>query len=435
MTTLFASIKSNAKSVFVRKGDNVAYIDGIRALSCIAIFLYHSFFLYHLYTPFEHFAEFVKHTPLSLSWIWGLDKSVDAFFLISGFLIGGLLLKEHKQTKNINLKSFYWRRYLRLTPIYWFAMLVFFVLAPQHSSTLWANVLYINNFLSLEHMSMPWTWSLAVEEQFYLLFPPLLLWFILKGSNPLNRLLALYFLSYLVVAAVAYNSPLWHMDYEQQVSSAENIKLYFDMLYVNLYTRFGPLINGAIVAYLVMYRKTWVERWLSNTFWVNIITLCAIATIGLGMILNGNKHWFSGIPSFGPMMLIFDKNLFSLALSWIVLSCPSNAITAKVICRFLSAKIWYPFAQLSYSMYLFHYMILIPLLFVLVKYLKQNNLPHTPAEHEWFFVVFIVLLVVCVPFCFLTYLFIEKPFINMRSKAPVSLSAPSSVKTADTSAT
>ena len=76
-----ASFKRNLSSVFVRPCNNIAYIDGLRALSCLGIMLYHCFFLLHLFVPEDTFTLFVEQTPLLLSWIWGLDKSVDVFFV------------------------------------------------------------------------------------------------------------------------------------------------------------------------------------------------------------------------------------------------------------------------------------------------------------------------------------------------------------------
>ena len=227
-----ASFKRNLSSVFVRPSNNIAYIDGLRALSCLGIMLYHSFFLLHLFVPEDTFTLFVEQTPLLLSWIWGLDKSVDVFFVISGFLIGRMLFREYNQTQRLDLKAFYWRRYLRLTPVYLFAMVVFYFLAgPDYSQTLWANVLYVNNFLPLESMSMPWTWTLAVEEQFYIVLPLLLSLLILPFRHALGVLLGLFLLSFIIIGLVASNdAQLWHQPYHRLFSGKDNIIHYFDTL-------------------------------------------------------------------------------------------------------------------------------------------------------------------------------------------------------------
>jgi peptidoglycan/LPS O-acetylase OafA/YrhL len=124
-----------------------------------------------LYLPPDQFKTFVQQTPWFISWIWSLDYTVDTFFVLSGFLIATLLFREHSRHGRINLQRFYWRRYLRLTPVYFVFIGLCLLITPRPEPNIWANFLYINNFFSLTEMSLPWTWTLAVEEQFYLVFP------------------------------------------------------------------------------------------------------------------------------------------------------------------------------------------------------------------------------------------------------------------------
>ncbi|MGH9560345.1 MAG: acyltransferase family protein, partial [Terracidiphilus sp.] len=98
---------------------------------------------------------------------------VDLFFVLSGFLISGLLFAEYKRTGSINLKRFFIRRGLKLYPAFYFLLFVTFVLehATQHVRPLGAylsEMFYVQNY-----GPSVWThtWSLAVEEQFYILLP------------------------------------------------------------------------------------------------------------------------------------------------------------------------------------------------------------------------------------------------------------------------
>lgn len=127
------------------------------------------------------------HSPLSpqaaeVAILFGRGfLGVDLFFVISGFLITTLLLREHQRTGRISIRDFYWRRALRILPLYLLvvtALGAYYVLInPQPgASALWlAYYLFLANLLT-EHIPMldP-TWSLSVEEQYYLVWPLILL--------------------------------------------------------------------------------------------------------------------------------------------------------------------------------------------------------------------------------------------------------------------
>lgn len=115
------------------------------------------------------------HAP-RVFWDHYAPAGVDIFFVISGYLITSILLREQDTTGTINLSQFYWRRSLRIFP----AALVFFFFAflffwhSLHWYDIAAAMLYVAN---LDH-GRPWIlghlWSLSIEEQFYLLWPTVL---------------------------------------------------------------------------------------------------------------------------------------------------------------------------------------------------------------------------------------------------------------------
>ncbi len=148
-------------------------LNGIRALSVLAIIAFHS----------------------GLSWIPGGYYGVDAFFVLSGFLITALLLAEWGASGRIGLRRFWGRRARRLLPALFLLVAVIGVVmatlpgvfgAPAaFENALW-TVFYGSNwylihagvpYFSLSSQPSPWThtWSLAIEEQFYLLWPIVLL--------------------------------------------------------------------------------------------------------------------------------------------------------------------------------------------------------------------------------------------------------------------
>ncbi len=111
----------------------------------------------------------------AVRWAFDGGLGVRFFFVISGFLITHLLLREHSQTGRINLSGFYARRALRILPVYWMFLLVVLalqMLTPwrQLPITWIANLTFTSNFLPGNWVTGH-LWSLAVEEQFYLLWP------------------------------------------------------------------------------------------------------------------------------------------------------------------------------------------------------------------------------------------------------------------------
>jgi peptidoglycan/LPS O-acetylase OafA/YrhL len=144
------------------------------------------------------------------------DLGVRIFFVISGFLITGLLVQELDRTDKIDLLKFYFRRTLRIFPPYYFFLLVFALLAVAGKIKI-AFVQFLPVFTYLSDYIFPgeWNfdhaWSLSVEEQFYLLYPGL---FVLFSRKKIEWLLMLTVLICPVLRFVDFNlfsylNPIW----------------------------------------------------------------------------------------------------------------------------------------------------------------------------------------------------------------------------------
>lgn len=158
-------------------GRRVPELDGIRGLAILLILVWH-------YVLCE-----VAAPPLLFRFLHITGSGVDLFFVLSGFLIGGILL-DHRDATNY-FRVFYGRRICRILPIYFVWLLLYASLVPiRHHLALgtaadwalesrfpfWSYATFVQNFLQAKHGSFGplWlapTWSLAVEEQFYLLLP------------------------------------------------------------------------------------------------------------------------------------------------------------------------------------------------------------------------------------------------------------------------
>lgn len=143
----------------------IAGLDALRAIAVLNVLAWHS---------------------VEAHWLDG----VELFFVLSGFLITWLLLQEAGQQGRISLAAFYRRRVARLMPLFWaYLLLGLILLAALHRPIPWgavvASLLYaVNYFQALRGAPSHYLshcWSLAVEEQFYLLWPVLLVWLMRRG--------------------------------------------------------------------------------------------------------------------------------------------------------------------------------------------------------------------------------------------------------------
>jgi peptidoglycan/LPS O-acetylase OafA/YrhL len=154
-------------------------LDGLRAISVMAVIWHHT-----------------SGTPGPLISQKGFH-GVDLFFAISGFLITTLLVREWNRSGQISLRRFYTRRALRIFPLYYVTLLLYILLvagtrggtaeAAQFFHNLPAFATYTSNwFVDLtqgDTVTFYFAWSLATEEQFYLLWPPLLVFILVIGRR------------------------------------------------------------------------------------------------------------------------------------------------------------------------------------------------------------------------------------------------------------
>ncbi len=160
-------------------------LDSIRFIAAMMVFLKHAISPSYQYLPIKGtFWEQLLHT------ISNGGTGVSIFFVLSGFLITYLIISEYEVNKRVSLKHFYIRRVLRIWPLYFMVVIFSFLVYPLLKSMvgvnnpLSSNIFYYLTFLSnfdvinvLKHshgtgaMSQNITWSVAIEEQFYLFWP------------------------------------------------------------------------------------------------------------------------------------------------------------------------------------------------------------------------------------------------------------------------
>lgn len=260
------------------------------------------------------------------------DLGVSAFFVLSGFLITWLLLNERDESGTVSLKSFYLRRTLRIFPAYYAFLLFSFTidtyLGDTHSrqamvSALFYMVNYFNAFHGHPTTSVAHAWSLAVEEQFYLLWPLLFL-----GMAAVGRKRLIHGLVGLIAVVVCWRCFLW---FKVGVGAA--------YVYNAFDTRFDTLAVGCLLAVLLQAPSSVaVAGSVARRWWAPCITISLLLFSRLGV--SSDWHYSIGftVDAFLLAILLVQLLQLSAARPWRWLDYPAVRYLGKI----------------SYPIYLYH---------------------------------------------------------------------------------
>jgi peptidoglycan/LPS O-acetylase OafA/YrhL len=305
----------------------VPALDGLRGIAILAVFFYH-----YARGAGEHTSStIVRAAAMVFGFGW---TGVDLFFVLSGFLITGILYDTLADPGYY--RKFYVRRILRIFPIYYLLLAIFLVLTPvlalhwkpahlfflvylgYPATLIWPGLAGVSSMVAITHL-----WSLSLEEQFYVMWP----WVISKFRNPKHilQVCALMAISALVLRSVicitGWLSVTW--------------------AYTFLLCRMDPLATGAAIAILVRGPlKDRIQVWAPFVFVsaaIATIVICAvrrtvvpedllIATVGYSIIAM----------MYGSLLLLALKKGTWLA-------------------SFLSLPLLRVFGKYSYGLYLYHF--------------------------------------------------------------------------------
>ena len=188
---------------------------------------------------------------------------------------------------------------------------------------------------------------------------------------------------------------------------------YMDSLYVNLYTRFGPFVAGILLAYLNLYHKTRMLKVVVSPFG-KALTFFAIAIVlflSFAPVFHPDVHWPQW---FVQLYMVFNRTLFGLGLAWLTLIALYSLGTGNWIHKLLASRLWYPFAQLSYSMYLFHVAAIVMVLFNVQVNMEAREMLFSELSFWQLLSLMLLVTPVTMVIAILTYLLIERPFMNLR---------------------
>ena len=278
----------------------------------------------------------------------GGSIGVDVFYTISGFVITRLLIAEYARTGGISLRQFYRRRWLRLIPalLVVCALTAVLTLAPVQSfRNGWsAALLAAASLVNIVRAAQPGaysgvtaplghTWSLGVEEQFYLLWPPVL-------ASLLHRLSSR---AVLVSAGVLAAVPVFWRFHLWQATAAHRI-------YNGPDTRADQLLAGAVLAILLARLHAgspWRARlrtW-SMRLWVPAVVLLAL--IIWQVPITGNSPWEASVYTVGFLVIAL--------LTVVLLACVELRPDAPLNRMLSLAPLVWVGRNLSYGLYLWHY--------------------------------------------------------------------------------
>ena len=319
---------SNQQEPIGTRWSHIKALDGLRAVAVLAVMIFH----------------------FGSGFLSGGFLGVDLFFVLSGFLITSLLVVEWRRWGGIDMFAFWGRRIRRLMPALIVVTIFTLILAwaidhPRGGSNGFdalASLVYLNNWNQVIDGSnyfdsfvgpSPFlhTWSLAIEEQFYLVWPPVLLVLLAKWRGKLSNV------AVVVIGVVLLSAVLMAVRYSDANPT---------VAYVSTDTRLQTIGLGALIALFTAgaagaTAPTFFGR---HRFLAQVVSLALIVALIIG---------FATVDGMDPWMYRGGYLLFAAIsglLIWVVVTAPSTAIS-----RALSIRPAVAIGVISYGLYLWHW--------------------------------------------------------------------------------
>ena len=328
-------------------------LDGLRGL-CILWVIFHN--LYPYGSGLHNLLESSVRLVANMGWI-----GVQWFFVLSGFLITNILLRLKESAGSI--RNFYVRRILRIFPVYYLTLIVFIFVLPAfgvvnpniqgvagHQLWYW---FYLVNWIPAFGIHEPGLfhlWSLAVEEQFYCIWPWLILWL------PRRWMIV-------VCLFCLFSSPL--LRYLIVTFDEIDAK---DLAYDLTIVRWDALALGALFAFACAEKrwKQWFDRFAS--------VLAIVVVLLVFSVIAFNRSF----PPVGSDLLVFNQTLAAL-FGVILLNdiLYGTGLFKGHLCHFFKSSFLRLLGKYSYAMYVFHLTIYV-LLGAVIAHVKHNFINISP---------------------------------------------------------
>ena len=358
-------------------------LDGWRFLSFLAVFFFHSF-----HTENEAVKSDSLYIFITKKLFTNGNLGVNFFFVLSGFLITYLLLVE-KQNGKINIKYFYLRRILRIWPLFYFCVIFGFVIFPYIKefgglvSTETANpimyILFINNF-DFINAGLPDSsvlgvlWSIAVEEQFYLVWPLLISFTRTKNLGVVFGLIILGS----VIFRILYDSPIMHEHHT--------------------FSCMGDLAIGGMGAWL-FNSSTQVKKCITNikVHWIFLIYVLAI------LIFFFRKEILIANDFIRP----FDRIIVSCVFLFMILE---QNFSNYSFYKMSNYKLISRLGKYTYGLYSLHF------IGILTAIQFSNYIYVSNSIIQVIIIDTLIALIVSIFISWLSYKYLESPFLHLKNK-------------------
>ena len=357
-------------------------LDTLRAIAIIIVLIYH----YKVVVSSENLFGFMSQ----LGW-----TGVDLFFVLSGYLIGNQILSAIANKQDFSLKLFYIRRFLRTLPNYYFVLALYFLFPVALSGTatapLWSFLTFTQNLDMRAGETFTHSWSLCIEEQFYLIFPLIAL---LIAHVKRSITLAWTALVGAMLFAMFMRGFNWYAHGEAAITGQP----FMQYIYYPSFTRFDELLPGVAIALLKNFHPTAFANILRRG---NLLLIVGLACVGIMFYVFHNYAYIEG---YGRtfQVVTFGYSFLAISFGILVLAALShNSILHKIrIPGAASLALW------SYAIYLIHK----PLFQVLKAPLTENGIDINTS------IGVAIIMAVSIVCGWMLYQFIETPFMNLRAR-------------------
>jgi len=305
-------------------------LDGLRFIAFFLVYLQHGFGMLAGQVSNNSLVSAFAHRILACGW-----AGVSFFFVLSGFLITYLILTEIKVRGKVDVLAFYVRRVLRIWPLYYMVIAFGFLVYPLaktvfgFSSYIEAGnpiyyIFFLGNFdvinlgFNRGAMSTNITWSVAIEEQFYITWP--LLFYLMKPR--------LYPLLFLVIIAISCLFRYLHL--------SDSMALYFHTLSV-----ISDMAVGGLSAYLALNSRGFRDWFVRCPRWL----LLVIYSVGIILMLFRRDVFVGSIPG------ALERVVISLFFAFVVLD---QNYSTKSFFKMHKAQLLSTLGKYTYGLYLLH---------------------------------------------------------------------------------